>query len=457
MRETAQTYIKAIKQGYGKGLADVEWNSPDFKTLEKLVENVFKFSASKNYNTLRDMSLLLKDGDGIRSFDDFRKEVDKLNIKYNHNWLRTEYNQAVASSQCAARWTDYGKRAESNPYLQYQAVMDANTRAEHAALHGVIKRYDDDFWDEYYPPNGWGCRCEVIQLPGKNYKETPKEDMKFCKVDDAFKVNVGKTGKIFSEKHPYFMQRCVSCRTQLGSPDPNNPQCKACTYGMEQCRTFVEECKVKAEAKQKKASMIKQELKGANNWNVTVKTNKDISQPLMDFIKKIDYANFENKILDTLKSLNINDTQQFSLQISSKKIALIVNEGPVKLLIHYINNEGSIVNKLDSIRVDKKYQGKGIGTTITNYLIASAKVLGASKIYFLADKAGGYAWASLANAKNRSCIMNISDKRAMNKIKQYYEDEQHNDNEPFPMERLLNEEWSKEVLLKSSWFAEIIF
>ena len=179
------------------------------------------------------MSLLLKDGDDIRSFDDFQREVDKLNVKYNHTWLRTEYNQAVASSQNAARWTDYGKRAEKNPFLQYQAVMDENTRAEHAALNGVVKRYDDEFWDKYYPPNGWGCRCEVIQLPGKNHKETPAADIKYCNVPAAFKVNVGKTGKIFSEEHPYFMQRCKGCNSpnlSLGY-DETNPQCHACFLG----------------------------------------------------------------------------------------------------------------------------------------------------------------------------------------------------------------------------------
>ncbi len=45
-----------------------------------------------------------------------------------------------------------------------KVIIDKDTRAEHAALHGVIKRVDSDFWDKYYPPNGWGCRCEVIQL-----------------------------------------------------------------------------------------------------------------------------------------------------------------------------------------------------------------------------------------------------------------------------------------------------
>ena len=240
---TVKPYVDGITKGYGKSLADVDWYTPDFKTLEKLTENVFKFSASKNYNTLRDMTNALIGPDGtIRTFDEFRTVVDHMNAKYNHTWLRTEYNQAVASAQCAARWTDIEKKAEKNPFLQYQAVMDANTRAEHAALHGVIKRYDDEFWDKYYPPNGWGCRCEAIQLPGKNHKETPAADIKYCKVPAAFKVNVGKTGKIFSEEHPYFMQRCKGCN---GKPQnlAVHPQCIACLQGMGDCEKYIDNCR----------------------------------------------------------------------------------------------------------------------------------------------------------------------------------------------------------------------
>lgn len=244
LHATVKPYLDGITKGYGKSLADVDWDTPDFKTLQKLTENVFQFSASKDFNLLRDMTNALKGSDGkLRSFDEFRQEIDRMNAKYNVNWLRTEYNQAVAASQCAARWTDFESCADKNPFLQYQAVMDANTRAEHAALNGVIKRYDDDFWDKYYPPNGWGCRCEVIQLPGKNHRETPDADLKYCKVDPMFQVNVGKKGVVFPKGHPYFMSQCQRCNgVNLKLYQKGNPQCEACLKAMEQDQKYVADC-----------------------------------------------------------------------------------------------------------------------------------------------------------------------------------------------------------------------
>ena len=270
LQATVKPYIDGIAKGYGKSLADVDWNTPDAKTLQKLTENVFQFSASKDFHILSDMTAALKGSDGkMRSFDDFRAEVDKMNVKYNQNWLRTEYNQAVASSQCAARWTDFEKHSKSMPFLQYQAVMDDNTRAEHAALNGVIKRVDSDFWDKYYPPNGWGCRCEVIQLPGKNHKETPAEAMKFCKVDDMWKVNVGKKGVVFPKGHPYFMGQCQRCN---GTPQnlAINPQCAACQQATRECQEKMETLQRNTKASNKINEIITQIKKGGRREYVSI-------------------------------------------------------------------------------------------------------------------------------------------------------------------------------------------
>ncbi|KLU14280.1 hypothetical protein AFK69_01405 [Xenorhabdus sp. GDc328] len=50
------------------------------------------------------------------------------------------------------------------PYWMYTGINDSHTRKSHLALHGRVFRYDDPFWQAFYPPNGWRCRCSVIAL-----------------------------------------------------------------------------------------------------------------------------------------------------------------------------------------------------------------------------------------------------------------------------------------------------
>ena len=53
----------------------------------------------------------------------------------------------------------------------FLAVMDSSTRPEHAMLNGLVYRYDDPFWNSFYPPNGWNCRCRVNALSDYKLKE----------------------------------------------------------------------------------------------------------------------------------------------------------------------------------------------------------------------------------------------------------------------------------------------
>lgn len=200
LRATATELMRGVQKGYGK----VDWNAPDTKTIEHLTENVYQFAAAKNYHELRDMTDAVRDGDKVRSFNDFSKQVDDIAKKYNRDWLRTEYNQAIAASQSAARWDDFKRNQKDMPYLQYQCVMDGNTRPEHAALHGVIKRMDDPFWTQYMPPNGWGCRCEALQMPGSSYKETPDTKIQLPNVSQMFRINFGQQATAFPPGHAYF-------------------------------------------------------------------------------------------------------------------------------------------------------------------------------------------------------------------------------------------------------------
>lgn len=53
---------------------------------------------------------------------------------------------------------------ESRPYWLYNAVKDGATRPAHMAMDGMVRPYDDPIWNEWYPPNGFNCRCRVISL-----------------------------------------------------------------------------------------------------------------------------------------------------------------------------------------------------------------------------------------------------------------------------------------------------
>lgn len=47
---------------------------------------------------------------------------------------------------------------------KYVSVGDDRVRPEHAALEGVTLPKDNPFWQRFYPPNGWNCRCYAIPV-----------------------------------------------------------------------------------------------------------------------------------------------------------------------------------------------------------------------------------------------------------------------------------------------------
>ncbi|EID1251576.1 minor capsid protein [Salmonella enterica] len=79
----------------------------------------------------------------------------RLALIYNVN-TRVTYN--------VGRYAQLMNSTDTHPFWQYVAVMDSCTRPSHAALNGLVFRYDDPFWKTHYPPNGWNCRCRVRTL-----------------------------------------------------------------------------------------------------------------------------------------------------------------------------------------------------------------------------------------------------------------------------------------------------
>ncbi|OHD14379.1 MAG: hypothetical protein A2Z98_12510 [Spirochaetes bacterium GWB1_27_13] len=93
-------------------------------------------------------------------FKEFQKSCQEKELKVNS----LVYWQNIKSAQAAGRYNQMMQDVDIAPYWQYSAILDNQTRPEHAALNGFIRRYDDTFWKDWYPPNGYRCRCYVRSL-----------------------------------------------------------------------------------------------------------------------------------------------------------------------------------------------------------------------------------------------------------------------------------------------------
>lgn len=194
----------------------LNFDTPDYNFLTSVNQNLYRFAGAKSYQELSDLSALLTGPDGkVVDFQAFRASVDEYRAKalgideqYNKSWLYTEYNNAVNSGLAAKRWKEFEETADLFPNLEYRTAGDSNVRASHQLLNGIIKPINDPFWDKYYPPNDWGCRCRC--RPTSDGPTPPSGGAGGVDIPELFDNNVGKTGLIYNESHPYFTSSGIS-------------------------------------------------------------------------------------------------------------------------------------------------------------------------------------------------------------------------------------------------------
>lgn len=207
--------------------------------IDHLHNDTFLFSGFKTYHTAREISAMLLDPEtgSFNNFDKFFNEVRSIDERYNHAYLKAEYNFAVQSTQMAVKWHDFEQDGDRY-LLQYRTANDGNVRPEHQALHNTTLPIGDPFWNDYTPPLGWNCRCTVVQVRRDKYPES--DSATAIRAGEAatakpkqriFRFNPGKTERVFPPKHPYLPKGCGDCQyrkqRRLGY-NPDNPMCQAC-------------------------------------------------------------------------------------------------------------------------------------------------------------------------------------------------------------------------------------
>lgn len=208
---------------------------------QRLTRSNYIFSGLKTFHELNETFPSLLDENGNKkTFEHFLNDVRKIDETYNSNYLRAEYNFVQASAEMAAKWEKFMEDGD-HYYLQYRTQHDDKVRPEHASLDRVTLPPTDSFWESYYPPNGWNCRCTVVQVLKRKYEPTPHDEAMSLGEDalqtdkkGIFRFNSGKEQKTVPDYNPYTIKRCRDCDIAKGKldldrkPVADNELCAAC-------------------------------------------------------------------------------------------------------------------------------------------------------------------------------------------------------------------------------------
>lgn len=236
--EEAQDFIETHSSVLNGSFRQVEMSEAMRKRLER---SNYVFSGLKTFHELNEAFPSLLDENGNRkTFERFLNDVRKIDETYNSNYLRAEFNFVQASAEMAAKWERFMQDGDRY-YLQYRTAGDAKVRPTHAEMAGITLPVSDPFWEDFYPPNGWGCRCSVVQVRKSKYPATDHEEA-MARGESAleldkkgmFRFNAGMEQKTMPDYNPYTIKRCKDCDIAKGklklakNPIPDNELCEAC-------------------------------------------------------------------------------------------------------------------------------------------------------------------------------------------------------------------------------------
>ncbi|WP_303208670.1 phage minor head protein [Bacteroides oleiciplenus] len=241
-------------------------------SVQRLKESNFVFSGFKTFHELNEAFPSLLDDDGNRKpFERFLNDVQKVNENYNKWYLKAEYNFAMASADMAAKWQGWWDDEDRDRYLlQYRTVGDKRVRESHRLMHNITLPITSKFWDSYFPPNGWNCRCTVARVRRDKYPESNEREAMLAgsqatagKHQEMMRFNPGKQMACFPFYNPYTISKCKNCELQPMKlmKKPDNELCAACKV-IREMKKRKEELKIqRAEIKEKAQFLKERKLK----------------------------------------------------------------------------------------------------------------------------------------------------------------------------------------------------
>lgn len=101
------------------------------------------------------------------TFRDFQDLVAQNGIDLSESHLDNVFRTNIQNAYAHGKWLHQQQNKAKRPYLEYFAINDKRARPSHLALDSVIRHIDDPFWQKWYPPNGYRCRCTTNAITEK--------------------------------------------------------------------------------------------------------------------------------------------------------------------------------------------------------------------------------------------------------------------------------------------------
>lgn len=359
INETAAMLNRGVSLGVGGGTISK-------KLAEGLRGSAYMFSGFKSFHEMKEAAGLLVDEKGNQKpFNQFLKDVQTINSKYNVQYLKAEYEFASASAQMAARWEELSED-EDRYDLQYRTAGDGKVRKAHRKLDGITLPASDPFWDSYYPPNGWNCRCTVAKVRRKKYaasdsKEAVEKGREATagKHQEMFRFNPGKQRAAYPAYNSYTIAKCDMCSKEgfKLAKVPDNELCQACGI-IKEMKAAKEKHGIRRKEIQKEAAKLKDTAFSNAGFKKEIRvTGRGIkewlNQPHKYYSEKNEALLHIRKLLHNAEYLGHGTDKHdpdvivhvFETEIGKEKSWIIVREfdnGEVNL--HSISDSGKILN-----------------------------------------------------------------------------------------------------------------
>lgn len=81
--------------------------------------------------------------------------------------MRTTFWSNVNAARSAGQWERARRTKAALPFALYVRTASTDPRKEHLGWVGTILPVDHDWWKTHWPPNGWGCKCSIRMITGR--------------------------------------------------------------------------------------------------------------------------------------------------------------------------------------------------------------------------------------------------------------------------------------------------